>query len=878
MEETPAASVYARPVIALLIALMSGIAAGLDLPGRGAWAWSLAAAGMAAVVWGVFRKKTAVAAPLALFLALGYLGIQPWARPKFALDHVSRFAEAKLRGITGTIDSLPVVYPNRLRFILKVESLGLDPVRPARGRIVVSVWGNGPALTRGERIAFDGTVRPFRNFNNPGAFDYERYMHFRRIWGTANARAEELRPLGREAGSGDRLDIEAVRRRIAGLIRQTGDGQEQAVLQALIIGERGRIGDTVKDAFNRAGASHLLAISGLHVGIVAAAAFAIFKWLLQWIRPLLWRAWTRKAAALLALFPVIVYGLLAGMSPSTQRAVIMVVVFLLSFLLETDQDLINTLAVAALAILAIHPPALFSTSFQLSFAAVFFIVYGMAAFGGGRLAAGGFKRFWAFILVSFLAVLGTLPLVMRCFNQVSLVGPVSNIILIPLVGFVAVPLGLTATFILPVSPAAALACFKLAAAILSLSLAVVRFFADLPFAAIQTVTPNHLEIVCYYGLAGLMLRRLHRRQQLPAGRGGGREVRSDKALPAAGTPGRQPAAANPLRRLADGRFLTAGLAGLLLLAAGLDIGYWYYQRFRNPDLRVTVIDVGQGSAALLELPRGYNVLIDGGGFSDNSSFDVGARVVAPLLWRKKIRTVHALILSHPNSDHLNGLGYIAAHFNVRTAWTNGQGAATQGYRQFLEIIGRQKIRMPPFAELPRSSEINGVRFDLRSPPPGFIARGGQEKWRNLNNNSLVVQVRFGDRAILFPGDIMAPAEAELAATAGAALASAVLLAPHHGSAKSSSTPFLDAVSPEVVIFSNGWKNRFKFPHAAVLEKYRRRGCRIFRTDTDGAVLIRTDGKALHVRSYLAKAPERSEQIPNPNFQNPNHIQVSNRKK
>ena len=122
-----------------------------------------------------------------------------------------------------------------------------------------------------------------------------------------------------------------------------------------------------------------------------------------------------------------------------------------------------------------------------------------------------------------------------------------------------------------------------------------------------------------------------------------------------------------------------------ILVAIVDTGYWTYHRFWHKDLRVTVIDVGQGSAALVEMPKGYNLLIDGGGFSGNSTFDVGARIVAPLLWHKKIRTVDTLILSHPNSDHLNGLLYIAEHFNVKQIWTNSQISNTLGFRKFMQI-------------------------------------------------------------------------------------------------------------------------------------------------------------------------------------------------
>ncbi|MEW6673364.1 MAG: ComEC/Rec2 family competence protein [Thermodesulfobacteriota bacterium] len=823
--------VYARPVVPLLIVFMIGIAAGLRVCGFGAWAYLLFAAGAIGTGVGLIRSKAARTAPLIVFLSLGYLAIQPWAAPDFPSGHVMHAVDSRPRKISGSIDGQPVRYPHRVRFILNVDAIEGGGPGPVRGRILVSAWGGDPVLSRGARVSFVGTIREFRNFNNPGGFDYRRHMNFDNVWGAANVQTEGLQILAEKPAPSYGAAVAAARGRISGLIDQIGAGEPAGVLKALIVGERGHISEETTAAFNRAGVSHLLAISGLHVGIVATASFVFFQWLLQWIRPLLWRAWTRKGAALLTLIPVFIYGLLAGMSPSTQRAVIMVAVFLLTFLLETDRDLINTLAVAAMIILAIYPPALFSISFQLSFSAVFFIVCGLAGMAGSYQRPGIWRRLLIFMLVSLLAVMGTLPLVMFYFNQVSLVGPLSNIVLIPLIGFVVVPLGLAAVFISPVSSAGALWCLKAGAGVLAPSLDIVDFFAGLPFAAVKTITPGTIEIACYYGLAGVLFYRRQRRQR--------------KSAEATAPP--HPSEARPSFFK---KHLTVLAAGLLLLAAGLDAGYWYYQRFWNPDLRVTVMDVGQGSAALLELPGGCQMLIDGGGFSDNAGFDAGAQIVAPLLWRKKIKTVDVLILTHPNSDHLNGLLYIAEHFNVREIWTNSQPAATQSYGRLLEIIRKNNIRMPAFDTLVRSREINGARFNIIYPPQGFIEKAVTEKWRNLNNNSIVVQVRFGAKTMLFPGDIMAPAEAELASAVGSALASDVMVSPHHGSAKSSSDVFLDAVSPQAVIISNGWKNRFNFPHEAVLEKYRRRGYRIFRTDTDGAVFITTDGTGLDLCPFL----------------------------
>jgi competence protein ComEC len=263
-----------------------------------------------------------------------------------------------------------------------------------------------------------------------------------------------------------------------------------------------------------------------------------------------------------------------------------------------------------------------------------------------------------------------------------------------------------------------------------------------------------------------------------------------------------------------------------------------------------MIDVGHGNAALLEFPYGYNMLIDGGGFSDNRIFNVGASIVAPFLWQKKIQTVDTLVLSHPNSDHLNGLIYIAEHFNVKRIWTNHEVANTFGYKKFMEAIKQNRIQIPAHNEIAGVHDINGAHIEVLYPPVDFIEKRKMETWRNVNNNSLVLKVSFGAKSFLFPGDIKARAEFELVSTKGDKLKSTVLLAPHHGSKTSSTERFLEKVEPETVVISSGWKYRFGFPHPSVLKRYQNKRCRILGTARDGAISMSTDGQALTIRPFI----------------------------
>ncbi len=863
--------IFFRPAIPLLISLICGILLGSDFSGYEIWA---AASAIICAGYGllqIFRKKNVLIFPLFLFVSLGYLSIQPWVSPSLPGNHIIHYVDTQRWDITGRIITQPQKINDRTRFHLQVTSLGGDGLtHVVSGKLRVTVVRDLPDLAVGDRVRLNSRIRSLANFNNPGGFDYKRYMAFRGILASAYVEGINLVVIDKHPVDGFFQVINGVRSIFAGLIEKSGRTQAQGVFKALIIGDRSQISPDTRQAFNRAGVGHLLAISGLHIGIVATVAFGFFHHLMALIKPFLWRAWTRKGAAFFSLFPVLAYGMIAGLSPSTQRAVIMISIFLMTFLFEKEQDPLNTLSLAALAILIADPPSLFSISFQLSFTAVFAIICGFSRLQNRAAAAKArIKDDWrlrvasklvSFFLVSFFAICGSLPLVAFYFNQISIVGLAANFVAVPLVGFITIPLGLVALFVFPLSTTLAFWCIKVGVGILTYVLGVVHFFADLPFAAVKTVTPDLLEIGCFYVLCWALLNLYRVPHNVPAMPRctAGTEIKpvpcNSEGPPSVNNfgPRRFPGILRwlPFKKISQSS-LAKAVVVLVLITMAVDTCYWLYQRFWHADLRITVIDVGHGSSSLLEFPGGYTMLIDGGGFADNSAFDVGEAIIAPLLRRKKIRTVDALILSHPNSDHLNGLIYIARHFHVKKIWTNSEAQKTLGYKNFMEVIAKRKIVLPAFSDMPRNHRINGARLDFLYPPQDFLKRKAKEKWRNSNNNSLVVKVSLGSNSFLFPGDIMTAAEKELVGIAGSKLNSTVLIAPHHGSRSSSSTVFLSEVDPEVVIVSSGRQNRFKLPNPTVLKKYQNHGCSIFRTDINGAISLSTDGQHLEVKPFVA---------------------------
>jgi competence protein ComEC len=822
----PEASYY-RPAIPIALSLMAGILLTQGLPGFVIPALFILLAAVVRLTICLRRDRPARWSPLLATMAAGYLAMVPWVSPAHGPNHVAHFLDTGYWRIHGTVADSPIVRFGRSRLLLDVNTLSREVgSQQVRGRIRLTVMGEAN-LDPGDRVTFPASIRPFRNFQNPGGFDYRRYMAFEGVHGSAWVKAEKIQRSGSCTRSPVNQMIHAARRRLAQLIDAAGSqtaADEKAVLKALVFGDRSGIDDGLRERFNRAGAGHLLAISGLHVGIVATLAFGVFRWVFSFFPFLLWRGWGRQWAAAATLVPVLAYGLLAGMSPSTQRAEFMVALFLAALILGRSQDVLNTLAVAALVILAFFPPALFSISFQLSFAAVLAIVYGLEKIGVASepahppLRRAG-RRLAGFVLVSALAIAGTAPVVLLHFNQTSVVGIAANLFLVPLVGFVVVPAGLVSAFVsLLFEPAADLG-FWLSIKILHLALMGVDFFSGLSFAAVKTVTPSPLEVFLYY-LTGWALLNLRKTTVAPW-----------------------------------------VLATTILLAAG-DGLYWSYQRFWHRDLRVTAIDVGQGGCTLMELPGGGVVLFDGGGFSDNRMFDMGQRVVAPVLWRKKIATVDILVLSHPNADHLNGLIYIASYFNVRELWSNGDVNTTKGYGELMGVCREQDIVLRTVDAGTRKTIVGPVMLTVLHPPADFLSQPDDIDQEYRNNGSLVVKATMGETAFLLTGDIEARAESQLVHRTGRGLASTVLFAPHHGSRTSSSAELIAAVAPAVVVISAGADNRFGFPHAEVTGRYRAAGSRILCTGAHGAISMRSDGKTVRVTAVVDIAGQASSESPN----------------
>jgi competence protein ComEC len=818
--------VIKRPLPVLLLFFIGGIVLGYSTEIPLPWVLGSLAAGLILSLLALIARRHAAAFCLigSCFFALGTLGISMTLHDEPAPDHIARWAEKGKIVLDGIISENPRVSEDRTSLVLEASRVsGEGFSRGVSGKILLSVGENTRLFKVGDLIRTETRLRHPRSFGNPGAFDYERYLRLQgiRVRGFVNDPRKIV--LIRE-GQGDpmRQALEQFRTRIRDRIRSQAPFPEGTLIQAMTLGEQSEIPRAIQDRFNRTGTSHIIAISGFNVGIIALIAFFLIRTLLKTSETLLLRFNIQKLSALFAFAPVVFYAFVAGLGMSTVRALLMTLALLITILMGRGRDLFNTLALAAFVILVVSPAALFDISFQLSFTAVASIVLFMPGIterltswknrAEGRPARLG-RRITAdlllFVAVSAACTLGTLPFIVYYFNRISNITLVANLLLVPILGFVVLPFSMLLIIVAPLSDSLSAPLIDITTVLTRLCLDLNDWLAALPGSSSIITTPTIPELTAYYVIlisAALLL----------------------------GLPGRT-SGDIPIFRTRRKALAVMALAVIFLAGDAA----WLHLKLQNRDtLRVTFLNVGHASCALIEFPGGKRMLVDGGGSYDDR-FDVGRYVVAPFLWHERIGIIDTIVLTHPHPDHVNGLSYILDNFDVKEVWTNGDETLVDWGAALVEKMKQKGITPRHLTSNSAPVDMGGVRIDVlnpwKGPPPGDDLND-----REINERALVLQLRWGDTAFLLPSDIGEPTESKLAARYRT-LASGVLLAPHHGSANSNSQPFLRAVRPDTIVISTGRPVRDD-----VLERYRQTGAAVFRTDVHGAIHITTDGRRYEV--------------------------------
>lgn len=677
-------------------------------------------------------------------------------------------------------------------------------------------------LLPGDRLVIRAKLDRPRTFSNPGGFDYPVFLARQNIWITGWIRSPrhiyQLEPDTTFLHQARYLP-ERLRTRIGSFIEQTVAPEISSVYKALLIGDSSGISLEILETFKGAGVMHILSISGAHLSILATFLFFTVYWLLRRSEYLILHYPVKKIAGLFCLLPLTIYALLAGANTPVVRALIMVTVFMAALCADKRRSLLIPLAIAALLILIWDPNSLFTASFQLSFTAVASIT--LIAGGLVRLANTTEKdeapvkrvsrRLLHFILaaitVSLAATIGTAPLVLYYFNRISLVGPLANLVVEPLICFWSLTLGFIACPLIFIMPSAAALLLDLGGTGLQLSLKLTSFFGTLPFSTLWLPTPSPTLIVLFY-VAILMT-----------------------------------IAGNPLSRNPNKRAV-----GILGTSASAVIIFLFIfppaellKRGINTS-ELTFLDVGQGSSTFLQLPSGKRVLIDGGGSSMSPRFNVGEGIIAPFLWQRGIKKLDTIIITHGDADHYNGIPFLLQRFRPKTIWVNEFNGDGNRFRELLDLADNLQIDV----KIPQQGEVlinsGGAEIiNLRNPEESAAA--------SSNDRSLVLRFEHDTLSCLFTGDISRTIESQLIAQE-LPLQSTFLLSPHHGSSTSNSESFLQAVDPELIVVSAGRFRPNHFPTPEVRQRCQDLGITMLITAEQGAITLTSKDVIFPAKSKL----------------------------
>jgi competence protein ComEC len=701
----------------------------------------------------------------------------------------------------------PVQYsPGRMVVIVRCNSE--DDGRPL---VVRLTWrASDRRLFQGDRISVRARLRAPTGSMNPGGFDYASYLERQGIDAVAAVNGIEAVEVLESGG-------ERVRWRMWNLFDRWRDTIRLSALQSLeqpalgvflgvVIGERGYLDPEVRDQFMITGTVHLLSISGSHLGLVAMLSFTAIRRILLWLpAPWLLRMSRRITATRLAagatVFPSTAYACLAGAEVATVRSLVMVLLALVAKWLGYEQRMFHVLAAAALVIVLHDPQVIYDISFQLSFLSVCAVGWRLSLSAKvqeedtetpsffSRLGQWGMEA----LAMSALVTVVTIPLVALYFNQVSWLGLVTNLAAVPLMGGVLVPMGLLAALWQNVADGGGLPFATVIQWSMDGFVSALGAASHIPGSEWHLAAPSVPSLLMFYACLGVFW----------AG--------SDR---------------HPTRWI-------AGISLILLL------GWWMWspRLFLDGDrFRITFLDVSQGDSAVLELPDGEVVLIDGG--ASYERFDVGRGVVAPYLWNRGIRTIDHVIATHPQLDHVGGLAYIVRHFPVRHFWGTGDAREEPFYQRLQEALVERGV-VERIAREHDGIALGPCRLEVLNPPD-FSAlpqqrRGRSQEGRTLNNRSIVTALSCGPHTVLFTADVEQDALVRMSREK--AVRAELVKVPHHGAGTSLDGEWLERVNPRFAVISVGRHNAYGHPAFGVLQAYRDRGIAIYRTDRDGGVWV-----------------------------------------
>ena len=680
----------------------------------------------------------------------------------------------------------------KLRFSIDVESARINRSEKivTGGMTIYSRFENRediPEILIGDRIQAHGTPRKPTRYNNPGQIDIPMLLLSQGITAQMSTRNFKVeKNLAPDFWDRFKRLIVEIREHYRELLRSSMKESDAATIFAILFGGYQGLDESLVESFTATGIVHILSVSGSHITLLAATISMLGN---------LFRL-PKLLTAGFVLIVISIYGMLAGFVPPVFRAAVMGSLTFMALALDRDNDARRYLAICSIFMLAYEPLLFFHISFQLSFAATAGLLY----------IAPRLKNFFEIhqfpklislgLSVTLSTQIASIPIIAWYFNQFSISSIIANLIVTPILEILIV-VSLFTGIIGLILPFIAQIIFALDAIALNIAASLIDLLAKIPLLYLPTM--HFISGGIYYAILLWIL--------------------NTKNLPTI--------------KLTIGRILIFGFAIAILIAI----------QFRPRDVEIHFIDVHQGDCALLITPHGRAAMFDTGGIRE-LSFDIGSRIDIPYLKHYGVTKLDYIFLTHAHEDHSGGAGSIIKKFPVEKVFTGHEDRSeysrAMGLSQFDPLLDKLEA-----AREGTVINLDGVKIEVIYAPAAASHGTGNEV-------SNVYRVSYGNASFLFTGDLVKEQESILLSKESRAkkVRSTVLKVGHHGSHTSSSDEFIAAVNPRFAVFCVGLGNSFGHPRAEVVEAFEKSGARILRTDLDGAIIFRTNGKKLSVEKFV----------------------------